>query len=310
MSTSDGISFLRSAAHASQRVADAAAVESALDELHTHIFGSVAPADIAHQAVLRQIQDARSLFSKVETASRADLDTGRLLLDAVFTLGEMLTSAAEGRRVRSRVVQRLEDVVLPILFIRSNITPQLLKKHALKAPWAIFEAARQKPNKELEKVELAFASWNTNHGWDFLARKERCHGANKAVTPTSATTTTTVEERPPNRPASAPDQQRAVLRDISWNVALKRSAGAGIPSYLLTKRRREDCNTPCACPAPFLPGVPRFDAAPTHTLHTTIDPINDKPDSAILALRSPIKRRRTDINIGVPPSPDRPGRCL
>ncbi|KPA73233.1 hypothetical protein ABB37_10052 [Leptomonas pyrrhocoris] len=310
MSTNDDMPLLSSATLATQRTADVAAIKNALNELHNGIFGSVPPADATHETLLRQISGARSVLNKVAVTSRTGLDTERLLLDAVLTLGEMLASAAAGQRIRSKVVKRLEDVVLPVLFIRSNVTPQLLKTHALKTPWAVFETARQRPNDEVEKMELTFASWKANHGWGFPTRKERCHVASEAIAPASVTTKVIVEMKQASRVGGTPDQQRPVLRDIAWNAALRRTAGAGIPSYLLTKRRRVDGHPSSTCNASLPPDVSRVVTAPSHIPHATIDPIDDSTGSIVLALKSPVRRRRLDINLGIPPSPDRPRRCL
>jgi hypothetical protein len=313
MITSDGVPLLKIATEAAQRTTDAAAVEGALDDLHNHIFGATVSADASAEFLLHNINNARSLLGKAETATKSDLDSGRLLLDAVFTLSEALTNAIRGQRVHSKLLKRLEDVVLPILFIRSSITPQLLKTHALKVPWAAFEMGRKAPSKEVVKLELIFATWSANHGWDFSTWRERCLDVKETVAPALFGAKPAPERKTLEQSEGVPDHQRAVLRDISWNTAAKRSAGPGIPSYLLTKRRHIAANLPVACsshPLPSPPDVSRVDTALSHNPHTTIDNADAEAGSTVLAVKSPVKRRRIEFTVGVPPSPDRPGRAL
>ncbi|KAL7703023.1 hypothetical protein N2W54_003712 [Lotmaria passim] len=310
MSTSvSEVPFLKSAANATQRAADTASVEAALDELHSHIFGAAVSVEASAGALLRNVSDARGLLSRAEIVPKNQLDTRRLLLDAVFTLSEMLASAAKGRKVRSKFVNKLEDVVLPILFIRSNVTPELLRKHALKTPYAAFEVARQNPTKEVEELNLTFASWRANHGWDFAVRQELGHTVSEAVAPALVHTKAVVNERRSDGAGGTADQQRTVLRDVPRNATMERSGVTGIPSYLLTKRRRVCGTLSGACNVPPA-DLPHVASTSYHSPHLIIDSLHTEPDSTVLALKSPLKRRKIDFNMGIPPSPDRPGRCL
>lgn len=309
MTVNDGTSLLTSAGKATQRSADSAAMESALSEVHFLIFGTAATADVSVDSLHSCLTEARGLLEEEKCAATNQMDSGRLLLDAVLTLSDVLVSAVRGQRVRSKVMKRLEDVVLPILFIRSSLTPQLLRTHALKAPWHAFEALRQKPNREVEKVEFTLASWGTDHGWDFLTQKERCTATTEAAACEPVQKNAPKDPDPSDHAKGDLTNPRTALRDMSWNSAAKRHLGGGIPSYLLTKRRHTEPSSPGECRASFTEPPP-VEAAPSYNPHNPIDHIAATTGATVLALKSPVKRRRIDFHAGIPPSPDRPGRCL
>lgn len=310
MSTDDDVPVIRSAARATQRTADVTEVQTALGELHALIFGGAETHDTGNESLLSCIHDLRVLLNRDEVAKRRDLDTVRLLIEALATLSEMLIGAAEGRRTHRETVKRLKDVVLPILFLRSGITAHLLRAHALRLPWIAFQNACRVSGKEVDKVRHIFALWRSKYGWDFMTREDCIPKPCEKASVKPLVVEVSVEAGRPEPAPRAPDSQRAMLRDISWNAAAKRGVSAGIPSYMLSKRRPSDVFSQGKCSSSPMPAASCANTAVTHTPHTPIDNLDTKSGAKVLALESPVKRRRIDFNVGIPPSPDRPGRYL
>ncbi|KAG5507127.1 hypothetical protein JIQ42_06529 [Leishmania sp. Namibia] len=288
-------------------------IERALDDLQEQMFGVEKPHEVATEILLKRILEIRPLLTKDSESSKGTLITERLLLEAVLTLGELLLSAAAGQKLRTKTAKRVEDVILPILFLRTSITPSLLKAHALKAAWSRFECSGKDENKAREKLRRIFVSWHLNHGWDFVRRSGECADLSKPTPPLQEAADPAkdaLEKKPAFcSPPAQPAPQRAVLRDIPWNAAARKVATSGIPSYLLTKRRRYDPTSQCD----GLASARADEGAPNHLQPTAqlpssadLDRTGCRMNPSILALESPVRRRRRDFTVDVPPSPDRP----
>ncbi|KAG5510866.1 hypothetical protein JKF63_06367 [Porcisia hertigi] len=297
--------------------ADPTAIKLALDDLQEQMFGMREPHKINIEFMLKRAHEIRALLAQGSESGKSNLNTERLLLEAVATLGELLLSAAAGKTLRAKTAKGIEDVLLPILFLRTSVTPSLLKAHALKSAWSAFQSSGFAENEPKEKLWRIFISWHRNHGWDFV--RSNSDGLDVSM-PTTTTTphvaadtaTSTVGGKTADcSPPTQFTQQRVALRDIQWNTATaQRGATSGIPSYLLTKRRRCDSTHQ----ENFIASV-RADEEASNCLpdtaqlssHIVIDKFRYHNNSNILALESPVKRRRRDFTVDVPPSPDRPG---
>lgn len=311
-------SLVACATQAAARSEDTRAIEDALENMQRLVFGLDVAAEAPSERMLACASATRELVSGGDSeSSTPQLNTERMLLEVVATLGELLLCAAAGQRVRTRTAKRLEDVLLPILFIRTSVTPALLRRHALSAAWLRFDAEAKDGVEAKQKLQRLFAAWNRHHGWSFVrsggasdAHVNMSGALEGASSPTLArapsestlpagTAVASLSLRPTPQP-------RVALRDIAWNTAAKRTTVGSIPAYLLTKRRR--CEAAAA--------VPMHAPAPLATSPTTRSPSNAVPactapmprEARVLALDSPVKRRRRDVTIDVPPSPDRPGR--
>ncbi|CAJ1017236.1 hypothetical protein Q4I30_001221 [Leishmania utingensis] len=288
-------------------------IAGALDDLQQQIFGAEETHEVTTEMMLERIRETRVLLAQDSESGKSNLSTEWLLLEAVLTLGELLLSAAAGQRLRTKTAKRMEDVILPILFLRTSVTPSLLKAHALKAVWSRFKCSGKADNEAKEKLQCIFMSWHRNHGWDFARGSEDGVNVSKPTpTPYEAAdiTISALEKKPAccSAPPKSP-QERVVLRDIPWNAAARKIATSGIPSYLLTKRRRCDpiYHSGSLTSTRADEGAPKpLPATPQSPSHTIIDQARCQLNPSILALDSPVKRRRRDFTVDVPPSPDRP----
>ncbi|KAG5486145.1 hypothetical protein LSCM1_07260 [Leishmania martiniquensis] len=288
-------------------------IERALDDLQQQLFGVKKPHEGTTEIMLQRILEIRSLLEQDSESSKSSLNTERLLLEAVLALGELLLSAAAGQKLRSKTVKRVEDVILPILFLRTSVTPALLKAHALKEAWSRFECSRKAENDVREKLRRVFVLWHRNHGWDF----ERCSGEGfdlSKSTPPPQEAGGIVKDALEKKPACCSPllqatPQRVVLREIPWNAAARKVETSGIPSYLLTKRKRYNPSDQCGSLTSARAdegALRRLQATVQLPSRTVVDEIRCQVDPCVLALDSPVKRRRRDFTIDVPPSPDRP----
>ncbi|AYU76172.1 hypothetical protein LdCL_070005400 [Leishmania donovani] len=288
-------------------------IESALDDLQQQMFGVEKSHEMATEMMLKRIRETQVLLTQDSASGKSSLTTERLLLEAVSTLGELLLSAAAGQRLRTKAVKQMEDIILPILFLRTSVTPSLLKAHALKVAWSRFECSGKTNNEARDKLRHIFVLWYRNHGWDFARSSsdgvDVCtptpnprEGAENAKSNLEKKTTCC-------SPPVHPKQQRVVLREMSWNAAARKVATSGIPSYLLTKRRRCDSTYQRdSLPSTCAEGGARncLPAAAQPPSPTATDKITCQINPRILALDSPVKRRRRNLTVDVPPSPDRP----
>ncbi|CBZ23617.1 conserved hypothetical protein [Leishmania mexicana MHOM/GT/2001/U1103] len=303
------------AARAAVKNGETRTIESALDDLQQQMFGVEESHEVATEMMLKRICETQVLLTQDSASGKSNLTTERLLLEAVLTLGELLLSAAAGQRLRTKTAKQMEDVILPILFLRTSVTPSLLKAHALKVAWSRFECSAKTNNEAREKLHHIFVLWYRNHGWDFARSSGDGDGVAVCMpTPTPHEGPDNAKSKFENKlsccsPPVHPMQQREMLREISWNGAARKVAASGIPSYLLTKRRRGDPTYQCDSltstraerGAPNCLPASAQPPSPTATDKTTCQ-INPR----ILALDSPVKRHRRNLTVDVPPSPDRP----
>ncbi|CAG9568937.1 conserved hypothetical protein [Leishmania major strain Friedlin] len=302
------------AARAAVKNGETRTIESSLDDLQQQMFGiEEGSHEVATEMMLKRIRETQVLLAQDSASGKSNLTTERLLLEAVSTLGELLLSAAAGQRLRTKTAKQMEDVILPILFLRTSVTPSLLKAHALKVAWSRFECSGKTNNEARDRLRHIFVLWYRNHGWDFA--RSSGNGVDVCTpTPTphegADNAKSNVEEK--NACCSLPvhpKQQRVMLREISWNAAARKVTTSGIPSYLLTKRRRCDSTYQCdSLASARAEGGARncFPAAAQPPSPTATDKATCQINPRILALDSPVKRRRRNLTVDVPPSPDRP----
>ncbi|GET85999.1 hypothetical protein, conserved [Leishmania tarentolae] len=301
------------AARASVKNGDTKTIESALDHLQQQMFGVEESPEVSTERMLKHIRETRILLTQDSESGKSNLTTERLLLEAVSTLGELLLSAAAGQRLRTKTAKQMEDVILPILFLRTSVTPSLLKAHALKVAWSRFECSGRTDNEAREKLRRIFVLWYRNHGWDFA--RSTGDGVDiyiRTLTPHEGADNATSKPENSSACCSPPvhsAQQRVMLREISWNAAARKTATSGIPSYLLTKRRRCDPiyqsdSLASECAEEGAPScLPATGQPPSLT---ATDKTTCQINPRILALDSPVRRRRQKLTVDVPPSPDRP----
>ncbi|KAK7194453.1 hypothetical protein NESM_000361900 [Novymonas esmeraldas] len=307
--------LLACATRATAKNAEPPAIEAALQELQQGLLGVEGPDTASTEALLERVCAARTLLARDTETSQNTLNTERLLLEAVVSLSELLLGAAAGQRVRTKVARRMEDVLLPILFLRTGLSPAQLRSHAVALAWSAFDRAENANGESVAKLRRLLASWRSTHGWDFACGD----GAEASMQLTCAAAaaasrgvTESSSAQPDKSPASgaAPVQSappRVVLRDVSWNAVARRSATGGIPAYLLTKRRRCDSAHPRDAHTSAHTSVAEWSRPPAAALPPAHTPTVHPTTPCNIALDSPVKRRRRDITVDVPPSPDRPG---
>lgn len=285
-------------------------LREALQTVHQHLFGDSLAGETLLANARDRLENMELYCSSRMSSQKHHLSTEALLVESILALGKLLLCAVRQEKISMIQIKRLENVLFPILFIRASITPPLLRDFAVRLPWKAFmDCTQTSGNVPAEKLWKVLRLWQRNHGWEFLPSKEtnsRTEEEQYLVKPQLAEVGTLAEVRSKHVAAAFVAPLRAPVI-VSVNTGPKRNVTSCIPAYLLTKRRK--VKIPDVAHQ-HLSGSTTRTVLPAFTENTSPGLADQAEclESETLALESPIKRRRIDLKINIPPSPDRPQR--
>lgn len=331
-------------------------LEKSVAALHDLLFvvpeGDVATTKSLKQRVSELLGTHFPTFKKAQKRRPGGIPA--LLVETLCVLAHLLLSAADDsdEGTMQDIVNRLTGYLLPIVFMRTRLTPLILRDTALRSPWAEFARAFQaktggvKSERIRPRLRDALQDLSVNFGCDFLYDRQRGSAlktsdvTTKTIAPTAPHSSTLeawsqnlrggsdhVNEAGAETSVPAPETAlpmvtpgRPLSTCLSWSAVVqkrpstadKRTSSHGIPFYLLTKRRTLKGAEPASASAGMWTGETGGRLAREDTegyggntrLRGFIDEVSEDSNS-ILALESPVKRRRLDTSAVVPPSPDR-----
>ncbi|CCW72246.1 unnamed protein product [Phytomonas sp. Hart1] len=292
-----------------------------LDQLQEVLFGDIKlDCSDALNRAREVLCDARfhAKTSKVKRSATMRQTEHRLLvLEVVAHLGDVFLSTASGKEPNPKMIKRLDQLLLPQLFLTTSVNSELLCEVALKSPLRILNNASQKDPQVrdiMDKLEATLFSWKTNYGCDFLLpRSTALKSTNKTFGSPFFCEVVDTNAKKDNYPhVRHPVAPCAVWDANSYNCQpAPRSPPHSMrkfPAYLLNKRRHN-----------FLDG--RYSNVSSSILSKSIDdplPLNSKTEfplsdipsdsgdsDSLSAFETPVKRKRADSSLFVSPSPDR-----
>ncbi|CCW64515.1 unnamed protein product [Phytomonas sp. EM1] len=296
-----------------------------LDDLQMALFGgaNLECADVLNRVrgVLCNTHFHVKVLKVKKSATMRQTEHKFLVLEVIAFLGDIFLSVASGEDPSLKVIKRLDQYLLPQLFLTTSVNSELLCEIALKSPLNILHNASQKDPQVrciVDRLEETLLSWKTNYGCDFLLSRPTV--SKDTDMPPSASllrevaNLNTVREVPQHsrRPAAAcavwdassysrqPDH-RSLLHSVRK-----------IPAYLLTKRQRKftDEHYLESSSPPLSKSISETSPLNSKEEFSLPDAPSDSGDSdSLAAFETPVKRRRADPSLFVPPSPNRTYEC-
>lgn len=242
-----------------------------------------------------------------QTAEQQTTARGLALLEAALRLADIFLTAAAGEAasVTAGQLRRL-DAAVPAALALGAVTPAGLRDGLLQRPWDAFAewAAGAGPGCLGAGLTDCLEYIKTNQHCDFIPRL-RAPPADVPPGIAAAAAAGCLSWAEGAQRAGPRQQQARVPRSragLTTPSATGASGSHGIPAYLLSRR------APAAAPPHPASTVPPWEALQQggggrpHPVAYTL--MSDSEDSnSLLATETPIKRRRVDPSLYVPPSP-------